>query len=87
MKTKSPTAKLRFVSRGHRRKPGSGLTYRAVNGPYSVYCGDQVEGVKIKAVRWLAILKTETSERIISRHRCRKEAEKSCQQHFRTTNP
>lgn len=82
MTVEMKTNQLRFVSRGKRRRPDSGLSYRCVNGPYVVYCSDQVAGIKVKPVRWLAIVKTQAAEQIISRHRCRAQAEKACHRHF-----
>ena len=72
---------ISFPKRGHRRKPGYGLTYKA--GDYALYLGDQVAGVRWRdhglKPRWLAIYRNY----IISKHKSRKAAEQACERHAR----
>lgn len=85
--TRDPAAALAFPSRGFRRKPDGGLTYRSKCKRFALHCGDQVGGVRMKVVRWLAIeLLGNGSERIISRHYCRAAAIDACRRRSRHLN-
>ena len=78
-----------FPSRGYRKKPSSGKSYRSRCRRYELYCSDQPAGIskyyeggtlKKMPVTWLAIYCGKWQQ-IISRHRSRKAAIKACEQH------
>lgn len=78
---------LTFPRRGHRKKEGYGLTYRSCESPdYALYFGDQVAGVRWRdhdvAERWLVIVRN----RVVSRHRKRRAAERELQRIFTQEN-
>ena len=75
---------MKFATKGYRKrsKPGYGIHYRS-DGDYKLYNSDQVGGVKLRVVRWLAIWIGPDGERLISRHRVRRAAERSCERHER----
>jgi len=74
---------LAFSKRGARRTEGYGLYYRSRCKRYALYLSDQVGGIPIMPHRWLAlrILPTQT---VLSRHRKREAAARSCQRDARS---
>jgi hypothetical protein len=70
---------LTFNRRGHRRRPDGGLKYRSTDGRYELHKSDQVGGVRLRPVYWLAIALRD--QRIISRHSKRQRAEAACRLH------
>jgi hypothetical protein len=80
----APTT-LAFSKRGHRRKAEYGLYYRSRCGLYALYRSDQVGGVPVSPIRWLAITYKVYAQagEVIGRHRTRSGAERSCVRHSR----
>jgi hypothetical protein len=71
------SARVEFRTRGVRRKPGYGLSYRSVCERYLLYKSDQVDGVAVRPVRWLAI-RLLPFQQTISHHKTRDAAAKAC---------
>lgn len=76
MKT-ATTQPLEFA-RGRRKRKDVGVTYPSRCGRYEIYKSDQLYGVAITPVRWLAIRLGEHG-RVISRHWKRAAAERACE--------
>lgn len=71
---------LRFPRVGRRTNPDYGLRYFSNDGRYELYESDQLGGVPLAPVRWIAVRRDETGGRVIGRHRCRQAAERRCVQ-------
>jgi hypothetical protein len=71
-----------FRARGVRRPADCGLVYLSLCGRFALYKSDQLYGVPIDPVRWLA-LQNFPRRLVISHHRTRGAAAKACQRHAR----
>lgn len=74
---------MKFQTIGHRRRPDCGVTYSAIDAPYTIYHSDQLYGMAISPERWLAIYRTAGFERVIGRKKSRTGAERCCNRHAR----
>lgn len=68
---------LAFNKRGTRWKPDYGIYYRSKCGRFALYASDQVGGIPLAPVRWLAI-QLQPVPSVISRHRKRDAAARAC---------
>ena len=73
---------IEFPKRGRRLKEGYGLAFISRCQRYEVYKSDQVGGVKVRPVRWIAIARA-PHPRIVSRHRSKAAAVKALEQYER----
>lgn len=69
---------LNFPPLGHRTDPEGGLRYRSTCGRYELYQSDQIGGVALDPVRWLAVRLDGNGGRVVGRHWKRSAAELSC---------
>ena len=71
---------INFPTAGVRLNPDEGVRYHSTCLRYEVYESDQVGGIPVDPVRWLAIRLDGQGEagRVIGRHRCRQGAERKC---------
>ncbi len=71
-----------FPRFGSRPNPMYGLRYRSLCDRYEIYESDQLGGVTLDPVRWIAVRLDGPGEagRVIGRHRCRQAAERRCVQ-------
>jgi hypothetical protein len=74
-----------FPRLGLRPNPMYGLRYRSLCDRYELYESDQLGGVALDPVRWIAVRLDGPGEagRVIGRHRCRQAAERRCVQDAR----
>lgn len=76
---------MKFNGRGYRRKKGNGLTYKSDHRRYELYFGDRVADVELQPKYWFALKRTIHGQRLLSRHRTRKAAEKACESDLKQT--